>query len=163
MIKIRLAEEKDLDAIISIEEKCFPREEAATSEDIKQRFSFFMDCFVVAELEEQGNIVGFINGCSYHEATLADKLYHKASLHEQNGYYQMVFGLDVLAEYRHQGIGEQLIKYFIQLAIQRHKKGMVLTCKDYLLSYYEKFGFVKQGVSSSNHGGAKWNDMLLIF
>lgn len=40
---------------------------------------------------------------------------------------------------------------------------MILTCKDHLIHYYQKFGFVHQGVSVSCHGGAKWNDMLLEF
>ena len=56
-----------------------------------------------------------------------------------------------------------LLNAFIDLAKKRHKKGMILTCKDHLIHYYQKFGFVHQGVSVSCHGGAKWNDMLLEF
>ena len=41
------------------------------------------------------------------------------------------------------------------------RKGCVLTCKDGLLSYYEKFGFQNEGISKSVHGGVVWYDMRL--
>ena len=40
---------------------------------------------------------------------------------------------------------------------------MVLTCKDRLLAYYAKFGFVNEGVSVSTHGGVVWYQMRLRF
>lgn len=158
---IRLAQPKDLDAIIEIEAICFPKEEAATKEAITKRFALFMENFVVAEDNEQ--IVGFINGCCYHELSLPDELYHDSSLHDKDGAFQTVFGLDVLPAFRKNGVAKQLVEFFIALAKQRGKLGIVLTCKDHLVHYYERFGFVHQGVSDSTHGGAKWNDMHLMF
>ena len=43
------------------------------------------------------------------------------------------------------------------------RKGLVLTCKEHLVHYYAKFGFVSEGVSVSEHGGAKWYQMRLEF
>ena len=43
------------------------------------------------------------------------------------------------------------------------RKGLVLTCKDKLVHYYAKFGFVSEGVSGSTHGGAVWYQMRLTF
>ena len=40
---------------------------------------------------------------------------------------------------------------------------MILTCKDRLIPYYEKFGYRNLGVSASVHGGAVWYDMILEF
>lgn len=40
---------------------------------------------------------------------------------------------------------------------------MVLTCKDALIPYYAKFGFVNEGVSASVHGNVTWNQMRLTF
>ena len=37
----------------------------------------------------------------------------------------------------------------------------MLTCKDKLLHYYAKFGFVNEGVSASTHGGVVWYQMRL--
>lgn len=41
--------------------------------------------------------------------------------------------------------------------------GLVLTCKEHLLHYYAKFGFVSEDVSHSTHGGAVWYQMRLTF
>ena len=38
-----------------------------------------------------------------------------------------------------------------------------LACKDKLVHYYAKFGFVLNGISASEHGGVQWNDMILRF
>ena len=43
------------------------------------------------------------------------------------------------------------------------RKGCVLTCKDKLLHYYGKLGFVNEGVSQSTHGGVVWYEMRLTF
>lgn len=160
-MNIRLARQEDLLDIIKIEEICFPKAEAATSQDFHKRFEAFSECFLVAVKDEK--IVGFVNGCTTDEPCLPDELYHDASLHNPKGDYQTVFGLDVLPNYQRQGIAKALLDAFITLAKERGKKGMVLTCKNHLIHYYQKFGFQHVGVSASSHGGAKWNDMLLIF
>lgn len=72
-----------------------------------------------------------------------------------------MFGLDVLPEYRKTGVAAKLLNEMINLSKVRGKKGIILTCKDHLIHYYEKFGFENQGVSASSHGGAKWNNMFL--
>lgn len=113
--------------------------------------------------EKDNKIIGFINGCTTDEPNLPDELYSNAKLHKPNGDYQTLFGLDVLPEYRRQGVAGKLLRSLIDLAKKRGKKGMVLTCKDHLIHFYESNGFEFQGVSKSCHGGAKWNDMLLIF
>ncbi|MFR6359233.1 MAG: hypothetical protein ACLUNV_06250 [Sutterella wadsworthensis] len=45
----------------------------------------------------------------------------------------------------------------------RSRRGLILTCKERLIHYYEQFGFVNMGVSASEHGGAVWYDMTLEF
>lgn len=158
---IRQATSKDLPTIISIEKECFPLSEAASSQSFYERFEVFPECFLVAEVDSQ--VVGFINGCITNQPYLPDELYHQATLHDPNGAYQTVFGLDVLPRYQHQGIASALMEQLIILSKNRHLKGMVLTCKDHLIHYYERFGYQHQGVSDSKHGGATWNDMLLLF
>lgn len=160
-MKIRLANIEDLKEIIDIEGECFPEAEAANAEDIEKRFNAFKENFIVAV--ENHKIIGFINGCTTNNPSLPDELYHDTSLHNPKGDYQTVFGLDVLPEFRNNGVAGKLLKSFIELSKQRGKKGVILTCKDYLVHYYEKFGFVNQGVSDSSHGGAKWNDMILFW
>ena len=162
-ITIRLAKENEISEIIEIEQICFPPSEAAKKEDFIERFKAFPENFVIAESKEEKKLIGFVNGCTYDEANLPDELYHNVKLHNKNGKYQTVFGLDVLPDYRRQGVAENLMKFLIELSKKRKKKGMILTCKDHLIHYYEKLGFKCQGVSQSTHGGAKWNDMFLTF
>ncbi len=72
-----------------------------------------------------------------------------------------VFGIDVLPTYQHQGIASMLMHAYIDLARKKGKEGIILTCKDRLLPFYESFGYKKLQDSLSSHGGAKWNDMFL--
>ena len=162
-IIIRFAEKKDLDTIIEIESICFPKEEAATEKSFRERFESFPENFLVAEIKNEKNLIGFINGCTTDKPDLPDILYERADLHKKDGDYQTVFGIDTLPEYRRQGVAAHLMNNLINLSKKRGKKGIVLTCKDYLIHFYEKFGYKNQGVSKSCHGGAKWNDMLLLF
>ncbi|MDU4660891.1 MAG: GNAT family N-acetyltransferase [Clostridium butyricum] len=160
-MNIRLATKEDLNEIIKIESICFPEAEAAKESDFQKRFDAFKENFIIAE--DNGKIIGFINGCTTDLPKLPDELYHNAQLHKKHGDYQTIFGLNVLPDYRRNGVAAQLMNYFIELSKERGKKGMVLTCKNHLIHYYEKFGFKHQGVSASEHGGAVWNDMVLIF
>lgn len=157
---IRNVTPDDLDAVTAVEATCFPAAEAADRESFQLRINTFPESFFVAETED-GNIIGFINGCVTNSTILEDELYHNASLHEPMGDYQTIFGLDVMPEYRCQGIAASLMQHLIQVTKERGKKGLILTCKDHLIHYYEKFGYEHQGVSNSTHGGAIWNDMLL--
>ncbi|MDZ5254027.1 GNAT family N-acetyltransferase [Clostridium sp. LIBA-8841] len=160
-MEIREANRADLEEIIVIEGECFPVAEAAKEKDIRKRFDAFKENFIVAV--KDGKVIGFINGCTTDKPELPDELYHDTKLHNPNGDYQTVFGLDVLLEFRKNGVAEKLLNRLIELSKERGKKGMVLTCKDHLVHYYEKFGFKNHGVSDSSHGGAKWNDMILLF
>ena len=162
-IIIRFADKKDMDYIPEIESICFPKEEAASEESLKKRFEVFPENFLVAEIKNEKKLIGFINGCTTDKPELPDILYEKAELHNKNGDFQTVFGIDTLPEYRRQGVGEHMMKALINLTRKRGKKGLVLTCKDYLIHFYEKFGYENKGVSKSCHGGTKWNDMVLLF
>lgn len=159
---IRNVKAEDLDQVTEVEALCFPAAEAAAGESFKKRIETFPDSFLVAE-DESGRIIGFINGCVTDERTIRDEMFEDSSLHHADGLYQSVFGLDVIPEYRRQGVAADLMNHLIQAAGDRGKKGMILTCKDCLIHYYEKFGYRNLGISRSVHGGAVWYDMLLEF
>lgn len=160
-VLIRNAKKEEAALLAQIEAECFPAVEAAGKQDIEARMDVFEDCFFVAETN--GKIVGFINGAVAKEASLPDQMYHDASLHDPNGAYQTVFGLDVLPAYRRNGIAGRLLERMIHHARECQRKGVVLTCKDHLVHYYAGFGFKHCGVADSTHGGAKWNEMKLLF
>lgn len=160
MTTIRPATADDIEAIEAIERVCFPAEEAASLAAFHARFSVFPECFFV--LEVAGEIVGHINGCVYDKPALPDALYADATLHCPNGAYQTVFGLAVALQHQRKGYASLLMQHFIDISRERGRQGVFLTCKDYLKPLYESQGFVSQGVSDSTHGGAQWNDMLLV-
>lgn len=158
-IRNALAEEGPL--LAQIEQACFPPAEAASAQEILNRLKIFPENFFVAETG--GQVVGFINGGNRDEPTLPDEFYHDLALHRPAGVYQTVFGLNVLSEYRRRGIGEQLVRCYADAARERGRKGVILTCKEQKIHFYEKIGFVNYGVAASSHGGAVWYDMKLIF
>lgn len=160
-ITLRHATPADLAEVTAVEAVCFPKAEAASYESFKHRLSTFPESFFVAI--HDGRIIGFINGCVTNERTIRDEMYEDSSLHDPDGAYQSIFGLDVLPEYRNQGIAAELMNHLIEDARKKNRKGLILTCKDRLIHYYEKFGYRNQGVSASVHGGAIWYDMLLEF
>ena len=160
-IKIRQGGSSDAKHLAQIEEVCFPQEEAASLASFEERLKIFGDCFLVAELD--GEIIGFINGMVTGRETIADIMFEDASLHEADGLWQSVFGLDVLPEHRCKGYAAALMQAFIDKARREGRKGCTLTCKDKLIHYYSRFGYVNRGLSLSQHGGAVWYDMVLEF
>ena len=158
---IRQVKPEDLDKVTEVEAVCFPAAEAATRESFAQRIATFPESFFVAE--HNGTIIGFINGCATDERTIRDEMFEDSSLHNPEGCYQSIFGLDVIPEYQRQGIAAELMNHLIEDAKKKGRRGLILTCKDRLIHYYAKFGYQNLGVSASVHGGAVWYDMLMEF
>lgn len=160
-MNIRRATLSDLEAISKVELLCFPLAEAATKESFKNRLTYYPDFFWL--LEDEKEIIGFVNGMSTNKKELTDNLYDEAELHDKDGEWQMIFGVNILPEYRRQGLAEKILKKVISDTKNAGKKGLVLTCKNKLVHYYEKFGFINEGISESTHGGVVWHKMRLTF
>ncbi|MDD3368529.1 MAG: GNAT family N-acetyltransferase [Lachnospiraceae bacterium] len=158
---IRKATLADVKNITAVEAECFPVAEAATEKSIQERVSVYPECFWL--LEDEGKLVGFVNGMITDDPDLRDEMYEKATLHKTDGTWQMIFGVDTIPSYRRQGCAERLLKQVITDAKTQHRKGIVLTCKDKLVHYYAKFGFVNEGISESAHGDVVWYQMRLTF
>lgn len=159
-MEIRVAKREEINEIIEIEKNCFPDSEAASSQELKDRYQTFSENFFVAFKDDK--IIGYIAGACTNQPLLPDELYHDVSLHVPNGDYQTVFSLAVLPAYQHEGVGRKLLEYIIEVSKKRGKAGVVLTCKDHLIDFYQGSGFQCLGRSLSHHGGAIWNDMLLM-
>lgn len=158
---IRTANMEDLAVLTAIEEACFPAAEAAKEEDFRKRLAVYPDHFWL--LEEDGEVISFVNGLVTEEEHLRDEMYENAALHDEAGGWQMIFGVNTLPEHRKKGYAGLLIQKCIDDARAQGRKGVVLTCKDRLVHYYERFGFVSEGVSQSTHGGVTWYEMRLTF
>ena len=159
---IRNATTEDLHAISSVEARCFPPEEAASEEAFAQRLNYYGNHFWLMFDDER--LIAFADGFVTDEADLTDRMYERADMHDENGRWQMIFGVNTIPEYRNHGYAGELIRRIIEDAKAQGRCGVVLTCKDKLVGYYAKFGFVNEGhTDKSCHGGVIWNQMRLTF
>lgn len=160
-MEIRKGTLKDLEAIAAVEAACFPAAEAATAEEFAGRLQQYGDHFWL--LWEGERLLAFVDGFCTDWPDLTDEMYADASLHRENGAWQMIFGVNTIPACRRQGYAGQLLQQAIADAQAQGRKGLVLTCKEALVHYYAKFGFVNEGVSGSTHGGVVWYQMRLKF
>ena len=160
-MEIRNATLEDLPAIAAVEAECFPAAEAATAEEFAGRLEHYADHFWL--LFEGGELAAFVDGFCTDTPDLTDEMYADAALHNEAGAWQMIFGVNTVPRCRRRGYAEMLLRRAIADARAQGRKGLVLTCKDRLVHYYAKLGFVSEGVSGSTHGGVVWYQMRLTF
>ena len=160
-MEIRNATMDDLQAIAAVEAACFPAAEAATAEEFAGRLAHYAGHFWL--LLEQGELVAFVDGFCTDMPDLTDEMYADAALHDENGAWQMIFGVNTIPSYRRQGHAGLLIRQAIEDARTQRRKGLVLTCKEALIHYYASFGFENEGISESVHGNVTWYQMRLTF
>ena len=159
---IRTGTVEDLDAVAAVEAECFPPAEAATRDEFAERLRIYGNHFLL--MFDGDKLIAFIDGFVTDELDLTDEMYEKAEMHDENGRWQMIFGLNTIPAYRNRGCAAGLIRQMTADARAQGRAGLVLTCKDILIPYYSKFGFVSEGRSEKSvHGGAVWYQMRLSF
>ncbi|MDO5133511.1 MAG: GNAT family N-acetyltransferase [Eubacteriales bacterium] len=159
---IKKAEQKDLRDLAEAAAACFPAGEAESEERIAGRLAVYPDCFWIGR-DDFHELVCFAAGPVTKERDLSDGMYADPSVHDPDGDWQMIFSLCTMPQYRRQGNATLLLQRVISAAEEAGRKGIVLTCKSEKVPFYEKFGFVNEGISESKHGGATWYQMRLSF
>lgn len=160
-LTIRYGTANDVEALAALEAVCFPSAEAASAAQFAERLAVFPRHFWL--LERDGALVAAVNGMVTNEPVIADAMFADASLHDEDGAWQAIFGVETDPAYQRRGYAALLMERAIADAREQGRRGCVLTCKEHLISYYERFGYVNCGVSASEHGGATWYDMRLEF
>ena len=160
-MEIRKATIEDLDAITALEAACFPAAEAASRESFRKRLEVFADRFWL--LWEGDRLVSMVNGMVTDREELVDEMFADATIHQADGKWQMIFGVATHPEYQRRGLAAKVLQRAIADCKAEGRTGLILTCKEQKLHYYAKFGFVSEGVSVSEHGGALWYQMRLEF
>ena len=161
-MNIRTATLNDLDAVTAVEAACFPAAEAAAKKEFAERLRYYGNHFWL--MLDGEKLIGFVDGMVTDQTDLTDDLYAQAHAHNEQGCWQMIFGVNTLPEYRQHGYAGELLRRAIDDARKQGRKGLVLTCKERLIHYYARFGFVDEGVSEkSTHGNVVWHQMRLTF
>ena len=161
-MEIRHATKHDISAISEVEAKCFPPSEAASEKAFTGRIENYGNHFWL--MYENDKLIAFVDGFVTDESDLTDEMFADATMHDENGAWQMIFGVNTLPEYRNNGYASELLRRAIDEAKEQGRKGVVLTCKDKLLPFYARLGFVDEGITDkSTHGNAVWHQMRIIF
>lgn len=161
IMEIRTATIADLAQIAAVEAECFPAAEAATKEEFAERIKYYGNHFWL--MFEGEKLIAFVDGFVTDKLDLTDEMYERAEMHDENGAWQMIFGVNTIPAYRKHGYAGQLLQWAIEDARKQGRKGLVLTCKEKLIAYYAKFGFVNEGISESVHGNVTWYQMRYKF
>lgn len=161
-MEIRYATFRDVAAVAAVEAACFPPAEAATEAQFAERIRHYGNHFWL--MFDGEKLIAFVDGFVTDEPDLTDGMYETASMHDETGAWQMIFGVNTLPAYRRHGYAGALIRRAVSDAKRQGRRGLVLTCKQALIPYYARFGFADEDVSEkSTHGNVVWHQMRLSF
>ena len=144
-----------------VEAVCFPPNEACRPERIKERIETCPGLFLLAIDRRTGHIAGFLNGLATDETRFRDEFFTDVRLHNPRGTGIMLLGLDVMPEYRRQGLAGELVRRYAAREKEKGRKRLILTCHPEKIEMYRKFGFVHTGDSDSFWGGEPWQEMVM--
>ena len=136
---IRTATMADLDNIARVEAECFPPAEAASKEEFQHRLERYASHFWL--MFEGERLISFVDGFVTDLPDLTDEMFADSTMHDENGAWQMIFGVNTIPDFRCQGCAGQLIERAIADAKEQGRRGLVLTCKWEKIHYYARFGF----------------------
>ncbi len=159
---VRKATIDDLDQITRLEAVCFSPAEGADRERLKGRLEHYPGCFWLG-FDDFMNLISFVAGPVTKESDLTDEMFADPSFHDPDGDWQMIFTVCTVPEEQNKGNASLLMQRMIRENKALGRKGIVLTCKKEKVDYYSRFGFHNEGISQSEHGGAVWYQMRLIF
>lgn len=159
---IRRIRKEEADEAAEIERICFPPNEACSFEQMRNRIMTAPDLFLVAEDRENGIIAGFLNGLATDDESFHDEFFENAALHKPDGANIVLLGLDVLPEYRRQGLAAYIMKTYLEIERKKGRKKVLLTCLDSKVKMYEKMGYEDLGLADSSWGGEQWHEMCCL-
>lgn len=152
----------ETDQAVAIEQICFPPNEACSEKSMKERIEKVPELFLVAVDKATGKIAGFLNGLATDERAFRDEFFTNADLYDPNGKNIMLLGLDVLPEYRGQGLATEIVRQYAERERANNRQMLILTCLQSKVKMYEKMGFHDDGIANSTWGGEEWHEMSHI-
>ena len=143
-IKIREAQQSDIDQICLIQESNSNFLEIMKREIIEERIRNHADTFLLASLEDQG--IAYITATTLPIPSLRKWMLGIGDEEFINENSIILEDLAVHPDYQGQGFGTLLLAALKEVTRQQDRPGIYLLCEDELLSYFEMNGFVEQGI-----------------
>jgi ribosomal protein S18 acetylase RimI-like enzyme len=156
---IREVKVEDLDRCYEIETVSYAGDEAATKEKILKRIETYPEGFIV--LENDHEIIGFINSGATDNVQLSDEEFKELIGHDAQGKHIVVMSVVVHPDYQKNNMANSLLSQFIEKMRQLGKQDIYLICQTELINLYGNHGFIHIGESDSSHGGLSWHEMIL--
>lgn len=143
-IKIREAQQSDIDQICLIQESISSSLEIMNKEIIEERIRNHAGTFLLASLDNQGiayitaTILPFPSLRKWVVEIEGEKFINENSI--------ILEDLAVDPDFQGQGFGTLLLAALKEVTRQQDRPGIYLLCEDELLAYFEMNGFVEQGI-----------------
>lgn len=146
----------DLDALVALEQRSYPSDEAASRETFEFRLGAGADCWVVGEVA--GRLVGLVCGTRVHAARLDHASMHS---HEPTGPNLCVHSVVVDSAHRRRGLGLALLAAYLEHVDRTLPTVDVLSliAKEHLVGFYQRAGFELLGPSDVVHGTDPWFEL----
>lgn len=157
-MQLRHAGIEDLEAIVALENRNFSQEERISPEVIAYYLSEEWKTCLLMETE-QGEVAGFLLALATEENRVTDRIFTEPMTRTGRGPHLAIASLSISPDYKGQGLGTLLLAALKELCRAEGYQGISLTCKDYLIPYYEMNGFEDCGESDSQFGHQIWYDM----
>ena len=143
-IKIREAQQSDIDQICLIQESNSNFLEIMNREIIEERIRNHADTFLLASLDDQG--IAYITATTPPIPSLRKWMLEIGGEKFINENSIILEDLAVHPDYQGQGFGTLLLAALKEVTRQQDRPGIYLLCEDELLAYFEMNGFVEQGI-----------------
>ena len=143
-IKIREAQQSDIDQICLIQESNSNFLEIMNREIIEERIRNHADTFLLASLEDQG--IAYVTATTLPIPSLRKWMVEIGDEKFINENSIILEDLAVHPDYQGQGFGTLLLAALKEVTRQQDRPGIYLLCEDELLAYFEMNGFVEQGI-----------------
>ena len=143
-IKIREAQQSDINQICLIQESISNSLEILNREIIEERIRKHAGTFLLASLDDQG--IAYIIAAILPIPSLRKWMLEIGDEEFISENSIILEDLAVHPDYQGQGFGTLLLAALKEVTRQQNRPGLYLLCEDELLAYFEMNGFVEQGI-----------------
>ncbi|MFJ4141170.1 GNAT family N-acetyltransferase [Pseudomonas sp. NPDC089734] len=158
-LRFRHAVPEDAARCYQIEISAYEGDEAATQEKIATRIEQYPQGFLL--LEDEGEIVGFINcGCAF-DVVMSDEAFKELVGHSSDAPNVVIMSVVIDTSRQGKGYSTLLMREFVQRMKALDKKTIHLMCKERHVPLYERMGYRYVQPSPSDHGGMAWHEMVM--